>query len=228
MRTMAGTIPASLGRVPVHVAPQMRAHCRENVKLTIVATADCDLVETVAHDPALTRFQFVRGIDLGRHQVFGEVFDSSDILADEIHCRGHGCAGRVVDIRPLTAAVNDNILQQNAGQRAVRHALPGVAGRDQNALVTGINANEAAIIDRVHHLPGPARDLLADLWHALRDPGCERLETDGAVIGFTTLVVFATNDEVFGRSRAGLQADVVIRIGHVPVESVGERTHAVA
>ena len=34
----------------------------------------------------------------------------------------------------------------------MRHALPGIAGDDEDVLVPGVAADEAAVVERVEHL----------------------------------------------------------------------------
>ena len=43
-----------------------------------------------------------------------------------------------------------------------------------------------------------------------------------AVVGLAGLVVLAADDQVIDAPRAGIEPDVVVGIGHVPVERVGQ------
>ena len=62
---MAGTVPALLGRIPVHVAAEMRADCRnrcEAYRLSPRLTAT--FCSAVANDAAFARLQLVRRLPI--------------------------------------------------------------------------------------------------------------------------------------------------------------------
>src|SRR3954452_3519242 len=126
---MARTVPTLFSAIPMHMTAEMRAYGAANVQTSLGITADRQFFHSMPNDAALAGLQIARRLELAWHQVFREILDGGYILADKIHRSGHGFSGRVVDIRPFPCAVDDNILQQNAGQRAMRHALAGVAGR---------------------------------------------------------------------------------------------------
>jgi hypothetical protein len=79
------------------------------------------------------------------------------------------------------------------------------------------------MVERRHDLARPAVRLLAELGNQLADPGLELAEPFGAVIGLARLVVLAARDQVVALARAGMEADVVVGIGHVPVERIRQR-----
>ena len=103
------------------------------------------------------------------------------------------------------------------------HALTEIAGDDIDLFTSGIAADESAIVDRVEHLAGPAMHLLAEIRDELADPGFDRFETDIAIVGFAGFVVAAARDQIVGRAGAGIEAHVMVGVGHVPVERIGER-----
>ena len=95
--------------------------------------------------------------------------------------------------------------EQNAGERAVGHALAGIAGGDMNTFAARIAADEAAVVDGVEHLSRPAIDFFAELRHERADPGLDRFEAHIAVIGLAGFVVGAAGDQIVGRAGPGLR-----------------------
>jgi hypothetical protein len=67
--------------------------------------------------------------------------------------------------RPLCRTIDNKVLKKNAGQCAVCHSLAGIAGRDEHAFAIRVQSDEAAIVDGVHHLTGPPRDLSSECRH---------------------------------------------------------------
>src|SRR5438105_4123615 len=66
--------------------------------------------------------------------------------------------GRVVKLRPGVLAAEDQIGQQQAGVRAVRHAGAGVAGGDEDVVgVHWVAADKRQAVDRLHDLARPAK-----------------------------------------------------------------------
>ena len=70
--------------------------------------------------------------------------------------------------------------------------------------------------------------LLAELRHERADPRFDRFEADIAIIGFAGFVVLAADDQIVGGAGARIEADVMVGIGHVPVERIGQACRAAA
>src|SRR3954469_5595988 len=104
---MARTVPTLFSAIPMNMTAEMCAHGAADVQTSLGVTADRQFFNSLPDYAAIAGLQIARRLELAGHQVFGEVFDSCHILADEIHRRGHGRAGRVVNIRPFPCAIDD-------------------------------------------------------------------------------------------------------------------------
>ena len=220
---MAGAIPALLGRVPVDVASQMRAHARPDVQRAVAVAACRQPLQAVDEDAALAGLQRLDGLELARQQVLCEILDRRHVLADVGADRLGGLARRIVDAFPRARARHDQVPEEQAGQGAVRDPLARIAGRHEDPLVVRVAADIAAMVQRRHDLARPAVRLLAELRYQLADPGFELAEPFGAVIGLARLVVLAARDQVVALAGTGMETDVVVGIGHVPVERIRQR-----
>src|SRR5712675_917451 len=118
----------------------------------------------------MARLQICGGIELARRDVLREVLHGRDVLRDEILDGGCSLARGIIEFLPGTAAVRDQIRDQEAGDDAVRYALSGIAGRHIDVFLTGVAANETAVVDRVHDLAGPSVRLPTQFGDKATDP----------------------------------------------------------
>ena len=69
---MAGAVPALLGRIPLHLAAEMRAGCRAFVQLAAAVAIDRNLLVAASNDRARAGLDVVRGLArrlvIRRHQ----------------------------------------------------------------------------------------------------------------------------------------------------------------
>ena len=63
--------------------------------------------------------------------------------------------------------------------------------------------------------------LVSEDWNEASYPGFQPFKPDQAVVGFASLVIGPSDDQVVGRAGTRLQADIIVRIERVPVERVG-------
>src|SRR3954470_13429633 len=99
----------------------------------------------------------------------------------------------------------------------MRHALSGVAGRNENVLrIERIASDEGEIVDRLHNLARPVKLNLSDLRKTLARPAFEPAIPFVAVALLARLMVLAANDQNLMVVQA-LNSQVVIRIQRVPI-----------
>ena len=127
-------------------------------------------------------------------------------------------ARRLVNLLPRARALGDQVRDQQAGDDPVRDALTRIPSRHVHILATGIAADEAAIVDGLEDLSGPAVRLPAQIRDQASDPRFQAFEADPAVIAFTGLMIRPANDQVVGCSRTELKAHVMVGIERVPIE----------
>jgi hypothetical protein len=110
-------------------------------------------------DHGLARRQFVgaRRAD-GPQAVDEEVFGDGDVVAHQVRRRGaHRHPGRVVQRRPLVVAPDDEVPQDEGGERAVRHApLPEPGGHPHPVAPARVPADVRQAVDGGVVLRGPA------------------------------------------------------------------------
>ncbi len=69
--SVAGTIPALLGAVPVNVAAEVRAHGRQRVTLPVLVAVDSELLHAAADELALAPSDLEGGARVGRLEAAG-------------------------------------------------------------------------------------------------------------------------------------------------------------
>jgi hypothetical protein len=103
----------------------------------------------------------------------------------------------------------------------------GITRGDKNVFrVQWIPADECQAIHRLHHFTRPAILDAINLRKAMARPALERSEALVGVVLLTGLVIFAANNQnvvSLGAFTYSLYAQIVIRIGSVPVESARNR-----
>ena len=81
---MAWTVPAPFERIPVQVAADMRARCRDAVQLATVIPEGGDLVQSFADDRTLTGLQLFDRTEFAGCDVFSKIFDRRDVFRNEV------------------------------------------------------------------------------------------------------------------------------------------------
>lgn len=107
------------------------------VELAVAVAAHGELAQTVLKDAAFTRLEIVGRFDLAGQQIAGKVLHRREVLIDVLR---KGCGRRPVRGVygfPRVRYFHDQITDQQSGQCAVRHALSGVAGGDEDVAVAG-------------------------------------------------------------------------------------------
>jgi len=109
----------------------------------------------------------------------------------------------------------------------MRYAVAGITRGDKNVfLVQWIPSDEGEPIHRLHYFTRPAILDAVNIRKTITRPALERTKTLVGVVRLTGLVIFAANNQdVISLSAFAysLYAQVVIRIGSVPIESTRNR-----
>src|SRR5205823_2598277 len=123
---------------------------------------------------------------------------------------------------PIAATVEDEACDHHAGDGAMGDALARITGYDIGALAVRIAADEGGVVGRFEHLARPAMGNVGELRKTLPRPGLESGEPLFGVIGFARAMVFAAGDQHVLIFAPRVEADVVIGLGRIPVEVVGD------
>src|SRR5690242_4656726 len=81
---MAGTVPALLGRVPVHMAAEMRAGRGVDMQLATHVAADGEFSQSLAQDAAFSRAELVGAAQFAGGHILCEVLNRAQVLAHEV------------------------------------------------------------------------------------------------------------------------------------------------
>ena len=95
------------------------------------------------------------GDPIGSQPVFDVLHGDVDVLSGKFFDRlgGERDAARVVDLLPRILATHDEIGEQDAGDRTVGHALPGVAGGHEDILgAVRVASDERDVVVRLEDL----------------------------------------------------------------------------
>src|SRR5689334_20211696 len=83
LRSMARTIPAALERIPMQMAAQMGTGRRTGMQRAGLVSIGCDLLEALADDRPMAGLDLVVCGHVTRRDIFGEILDRRNVLADE-------------------------------------------------------------------------------------------------------------------------------------------------
>ena len=119
------------------------------------------------------------------------------------------------------------LVEDDAGNGAVGHSVSGITRCNPDVLIrAGILSDVRHKVYRLYDLARPAVLDLLQHWETLASPLLEAYESLFGVQRLTGLVIFAADDEhlviqlVSEPVFAGLDADVMVGIGRVPVEAM--------
>ncbi len=163
--------------------------------------------------------ELIDGVDLARRNILCEILNRRCVLHEIVHNRSCGFAetarkGPATDLLPLRIQVPIN----RRAATPVRHAFAGVAGDHKHTLAPRIAAKETSVVDGFHYLPDQRWVSAPRLGTRALDPGRQSGEPPFSIVSRTRFVVLAASRRKSARALTGLQADIVIRIFHVPVE----------
>ena len=147
-----------------------------------------------------------------------------EIFLEECRGRAKRLACRIVQFRPRILPAGDQVGDEHARDRAVCHAITGVAGGDVRVVVARIDPDEGHRVDGLEHLARPAIQHVAHHGESRARPLLELPERLFFVVALARLVVLTTDDEDLVMRIQRCQPDVMIRIEVVPVEATRNRT----
>lgn len=217
---MAGAVPASLERVPVHDAADMGARRRLHVQLPLLVAIGGKDARAVAQQAAFAGLDLVGGFLGFRYDVFGQVGCHVLVLAEISKRARKALARRPKRLLPAIVALLDQIGKDEASSGPHGHALAGIAGDDKNTFVAGIAPDEGHVIDGLVHLARPAMAHCAQPWKTRARPSFEIGQTDVGVVGQPRLVIFSADDRMDSAAGARLEAHIMIRVKGVPHQRI--------
>src|SRR5690242_17366584 len=95
-------------------------------------------------------------------------------------------------------------------------ALPGISHGNVNAFTPGIAADEACVVDRIQHLPGPLVGDGAKIGDQRACPSLKSGQSLAGIISLAALVVFAADEHVVETTASGLQTDIMVGVFGIP------------
>jgi len=130
------------------------AHGRAHTELPVGVPIYSVLVRAAAHNGARAPRQLLNVHVITRGDVIFVLQVDLDVVFEDA---GNGAGGRnargVVEALPLAGAAENEIGQEKAGDRAVRHAVARVAGAHEDVgVVAGVAANVAEAVGGLNNL----------------------------------------------------------------------------
>src|SRR5215210_3260508 len=190
-----------------------------------IIAVDRDLSSSGAKHCSLAGLDLLEVAGVARGEPVLVLFADVQVLLQIFRRSAELDARRIVELGPLVLATLDQLVEDNAGNRAVCHSVPGVSGRDVDMLIAArISPDVGHVVDWLHHLTRPPILHGLDHWKALAGPLFEALETLFSICCLTRFVVLATDDQdvVIELTSSAvltlLYSDVVIGIRRIPIE----------
>jgi hypothetical protein len=149
--TVTGAVPRTLGVVPGDDAPQVRAHGGVEMERSRLVPVRCHPLESVTDECAGTGRDLVVRIDVAPAQILGVLGDHVQVLFREIADSADRHPARIVETGPRVLAADDEIGEQDAGHRAVRHSHARVTGRDVDTVAIPSDVGES--VEGFENLP---------------------------------------------------------------------------
>src|SRR5687768_1170146 len=150
---MAGTIPRTLGAVPVDNAVEVCADSRALVEISLFVAIDGDLGHTASDHRTGSRRNLVVGANVAAGRPVAVLSGDVEVFLQKLRCRPQGDARRIVQLRPRILLAEDEIGEKDAGYRSVCDAVSGIPRGDEDVLVgTRVLADESHVIDGLHDL----------------------------------------------------------------------------
>src|SRR5687767_832280 len=140
-------VPGLFARIPTDDAPEVRADRGTLYEEPLLVAIDRGLGEAPADDaPAAPLDVSGRG-DLARSDKVAVLRDDVQVLLCELRRRSGRLPGRVESVRPSVSAALNEIGEEHAGDRPVRHSRAAEAGGDEYALfVERIGSDECQTV----------------------------------------------------------------------------------
>src|SRR5689334_7533138 len=194
--SVTGAIPALLRVVPAHDAVEVWAHRRVLVDSAAIVAIDCYFPSAATHDRAFSRFYRFDIGKLAGGEVVLVLLRDVRVFPDVFRCGAELHTRRIVEASPLVFSSLHQLIQHNAGDGAVCHAVSGIAGCNPDVLIAaGITADVCHIVDRLDDLAGPTVLDTLDHWKPLAGPLLEPREAIVGVVGLSRLVILTADDQ---------------------------------
>src|SRR5690349_10703591 len=211
-RAVTGAIPAFLRFVPLHDAAQVRADRGEVEQIALLVAMHGDLPCSPPQNHAAAALDLGNGVAIAGRQQVAVLAHHVEIFARKLPDRAQAFSCRVVELCPGIGASCNEVADEDAGERTVRHSIAGITGGDIDVGVAGIAPDESEAVYRLHDLAGPFESDLSSPGKAPAHPELERIVRIGAGWGLSRLVILSADDEPVRSVVTLLYAHVVIRV----------------
>src|SRR5688572_20630291 len=152
---MTGAVPRLLTSVPSNDAPEMRTYRRTDMCLAVVVPIHSEFRRSFAHNRTVTERDVIDGFHFAGFQPFHILAGHVDIFASKLARSRQGKASWVIQFRPWVFSSTDEITEEHAGNRSVRHAHSRIARHDIDILFPRISPDKGESINGFHNLAGP-------------------------------------------------------------------------
>src|SRR5688572_3320110 len=187
------------------------------MELTVFISIDGDLPGPAPKNRPFARRDLRYVPHVARGHEIGVLRGDIQVLLCEFLDGAERLAGGIVQASPVIIAAQNEIREQDSGDRPVRHSVPGVPGRDEDILaVEGIAPDKRETIDRFHDLSRPLKLERCGRRETFTRPSLQPFESLLAVVGLARFVVFAAHNQHVLTLVEALDAEIVIRIRSVP------------
>jgi hypothetical protein len=191
---------------------------------------NCDLAAPATDDGTLTGLDISDVAEIASGKPVLVLFRDVHVLLHVFGSRTELDSGRIVQLRPLVLSPLHELVEDDAGDRPVRHSISRISRRDVDVLVaTGVLSDVRQIVDGLDHLTRPTVLDALDHRKTLTRPFFETVEALTRRYRLAGLVILASDNEdiVVELATGGifrlLEADVMVGIRGVPVQSRGNR-----
>src|SRR5262245_42637228 len=144
------------------------------VQLSVPVLAGGDLFQSAADETTLARPEPVNGCEFVSRKVFREIFECSDVLADELTDVALDLSRRRIDLLPGARPGRDQIRDQDARHQTICDALSGIATDHEEMFFIGAETDKAYKVHRLEHLTRPSMGYVAQLRQPIARPVLER------------------------------------------------------
>src|SRR2546423_204608 len=150
---MARAIPGFLGLVPTDDAVQMRADSRALMQRAAVIAIDGDFSPASTNDGSFAGFDRCNVVELAFREIILVLLGDIDVFLDVLRSSAKLDARWIIESRPLVLPALNQLVEDDAGDGAMSHTVPGIASGNPNVLIAArVLSNVSHVVDRLDDL----------------------------------------------------------------------------
>src|SRR3954470_11911586 len=156
-RAVAGAVPCFFGAVPANDAVKMGTNRGSLVDVAVLVTIHRKLAAPAPDDGAFAGLDGIDSRSLAAGEIILVLLRDVGVFLDVFGRGAKPDSSGVIELGPLVLAALDQLVENDAGDGAVGHAVSRIAGRNPDVVVTtGILPDVGHVVHGLHDLPRPA------------------------------------------------------------------------